>query len=151
MENLDGVRELFNFDVADMMTEVIKGSRPQQAMIELNQKQLQEGTDALGQTIVTIGGSPYRPHTVTIKRAQGQSTNKVTLFDSGDFYQTFKVKILNDGFEITANFQKGSDSILDNFSSQFDFLGLDDERLAEFAVTVILPGLAGIIKKRFGI
>jgi len=150
MENLNQVRELFNFNVLDLIDQVMEESNVQGKIIELNQEQLQDGTDALGQTIVTIGGSPYRAYTVLIKKAKGQPTNKVTLYDTGDFYETFKVVILKSGYKITANFKKDDSSILDNFSSQYDFLGLDDERLAEFAIKIILPRLEVLIKKRFG-
>lgn len=144
------LKELFNFDPIELLDKVFKQSEVQDTMIEFNQDQLQDGIDALGQTIITIGGSPYRPFTVTIKKQKGQPTNKVTLEDTGDFYKTFKVKINKDSYEITANFEKQDGNILDNFTSNFDFLGLDIESITELANEIIIPRLGQLISKRFG-
>ncbi len=145
------IKELFEWDLNSLMDEIIKKANVQDAMIRLNHEQLQGGVDALGQTIVTIGGSPYRPQTVLIKRKKGQPTNRVTLKDTGEFYETFSVVILKEGYEITANFEKDNGSILDNFNSNYDFLGLEPEFLAEFAIEIILPGLELALKKQLGI
>jgi hypothetical protein len=150
INSFDDLKELFNFDPIALLDEVFKQSEVQQTMIEFNQDQLQGGKDALGQTIVTIGGSPYRPFTISIKKQKGQPTNRVTLEDTGEFYKTFKVKINRNSYEITANFEVHEDSILDNFTSNFDFLGLDAESLAELANEIILPRLSALIRKRFG-
>jgi hypothetical protein len=120
-------------------------------MIEFNQDQLQDGKDALGQAINTIGGSPYRPYTVVIRKSKGLPTNRVTLKDTGDFYKTFKVVILNDGYEITANFDKPDGSILDNFSSSFDFLGLDAESINELVQEHVLPLVSQMLRKQLGL
>lgn len=151
MESFEDLIKLFDIDIEALMDEVVKESRVQESMIDLNQEQLQDGIDALGQTIVTIGGSPYRPMTVIIKRAKGQPTNKVTLYDTGEFYDTFKVRFVHGGYEITADFAKGNDSILDNFSSQYDFLGLTDETLAEFVYEIFLPRFTKLLLSKLGL
>jgi hypothetical protein len=150
INSFEDLKELFNFDPIELLDEVFKKSSVQDKMIEFNQDQLQQGQDALGQAIVTIGGSPYRPFTVAIKKAKGQPTNKVTLEDTGDFYKTFKVIIHKDEYEIIANFEKQDGSILDNFSSNFDFLGLDKESITELANEIIYPRLGQLINKRLG-
>lgn len=150
INSFEDLKELFNFNPIVLLDEVFKQSEVQDTMIEFNQDQLQDGTDSLGQTIVTIGGSPYRPFTVRIKRSKGQPTNVVTLEDTGDFYKTFKIKINRDSYEITANFEKQDGNILDNFSSRFDFLGLDNESAIELANEIIFPRLGQLISKRFG-
>lgn len=151
MESLNEVISLLNFDILSLLDEVFKQSDVKKTMIEFNQDQLQEGKDALGQIITTIGGSPYRLYTIHIKKKKGQPTNKVTLYDTGEFYKTFKVKINSNSYEIIADFDKQDGSILDNFSSKFDFLGLDDESLNELAFEVIYPKLSAILRKKLGI
>lgn len=151
MDSFNDIKKLFQFDIVKLMDDVIRNSRVQDEIINFNHEQLQGGEDALGQTIFTIGGNPYRPFTVKIKRAKGQPTNRVTLYDTGEFYDTFEVKILKDGYEITANFKKGSDDIRDNFSSQFDFLGLTDESLTEFVNEIFLPRFAKTLRSKLGI
>lgn len=145
------LKKIFDWDLSSLLDEVFKQSEVKGTMIEFNQDQLQDGTDALGQVISTIGGSPYRAKTVIIKRKKGQPTNKVTLKDTGEFYQTFKVVFVKDGYEITADFQKGDENILDNFGSQYDFMGLDLESLTELCFEVVLPRLGTLLRKQIGL
>lgn len=151
MESFAELKKLFEWDLYKMLDEVFKQSEVQDTMIDFNQDQLQDGTDALGQTIVTIGGSPYRQKTVIAKRKKGQPTNKVTLYDTGEFYKTFKVQFVNQGYEITADFEKEDGSIYDNFTSQYDFMGLDTESLTELVMEVVLPRLGTMIRKKIGL
>lgn len=151
IDSFDQMKALFDLDIIDLLDEVFRQADVQDTMIDFNQDQLQDGKDSLGQTIVTIGGSPYRPATVIIKRRKGQPTNKVTLFDTGRFYDTFKVVINKDSYEITANFEVHDGSILDNFTSKFDFLGLDAESLNELAFEIVLPRLSQLVRKKWGL
>ena len=151
MESLDEVKKLLDFNIIDLLDKVFLESEVQKTMIEFNQDQLQDGKDALGQTISTIGGSPYRPYTVTVKRKKGQPTNKVTLKDTGEFYKTFKIVIHQNYYEITANFEIHETSILDNFTSNYDFLGLDQESLYELAYEIVLPRLGILLRKQIGL
>ena len=149
--SFEDLKVLFEWDLISLLDEVFTQSDVQDEMIEFNQDQLQDGTDALGQKIKTIGGSPYRPFTVIVKKAKGQPTNKVTLFDTGEFYQTFKVRLVKDGYEIIADFQKPDGDIRDNFSNQYDFLGLDDESLTELVMEAIYPRLSKLLKEQLDI
>lgn len=151
MNSFDEMIALFDFDIIKLLDEVFKQSDVQKTMIEFNQDQLQEGKDALGQTIVTIGGSPYRPYTVIIRKRKNLPTNLVDLKFTGEFYKTFKVVINKDSYEITADFEKENGNILDNFSSKYDFLGLDAESITELAYEVIYPRLSALVRKRLGI
>jgi hypothetical protein len=145
------VKDFFDIDINLLIDEAFKTQSVQKTMIEFNQDQLQDGKDALGQTINTIGGSPYRPYTVVIRKSKGLPTNRVTLKDTGDFYKTFKVVILSDGYEITADFNKPDGSILDNFSSSFDFLGLDAESINELVQEHVLPLVSQMLRKQLGL
>ena len=145
------LKKIFQWDLFKLLDKVFKESTVQGEMIEFNQDQLQAGQDALGQKINTIGGAPYRPYTVIVKKAAGQPTDKVTLFDTGKFYKTFKVRLVQDGYEIIADFKKDSDDIRDNFSSQFDFMGLDNESLTELVRETIFPKLAQLLRKQLGL
>lgn len=120
-------------------------------MIEFNQDQLQAGEDALGQKINTIGGSPYRAYTVKVRKKLGLQTNNVDLFLTGKFYKTFKVVITNQGYEITVNFDKEDGSILDNFSNQFDFLGLQKDAQIELAIDYVYNMLYNLLRKQLGL
>ena len=148
------VSRLFDFDIFSLIDEIFKKKQIQDTMIEFNQDQLQAGMDALGQTINTIGGNPYRVFTIRIKRKEGKPmspADKVTLYDTGDFYKTFAVRILNNGYEIIANFIKSDGDIRDNLPGEFDILGLDDESATELVMEHVYPLLAQAIKKKLGL
>jgi len=150
-DSFDQVRQLFDIDIFELIDEAFKVQSVQKTMIEFNQGQLQAGQDALGKTINTIGGSPYRAYTVIIRKSKGLPTNVVTLKDTGEFYKTFKVVFISGGYEITANFEKEDGSILDNFSSSFDFLGLDQGSLAELVMEHVYPLISISLRKRLGL
>ena len=149
--SFDEVKQLFEIDVFELIDEAFKTQSVQKTMIEFNQGQLLSGQDALGKTINTIGGSPYRAYTVVIRKSKGLPTNVVTLKDTGDFYKTFKVVIVSGGYEITADFEKPDGSILDNFSSSFDFLGLDQSSLTELIMEHVYPLISISLRKRLGL
>jgi len=85
----------------------------QNLIIELNtQNQLfDKGEDSIGATLESIGG-PYSPVTIEGlpgpggflgKRERGLPFDRITLFDSGDFYGSFKVVPFLGGFRIEAD------------------------------------------------
>lgn len=148
---VDYIKLWKSIDIFKILDDIFKNNRVQEEVIRLNHEQLQSGEDSSGKDIVTIGGSPYRPYTVTIKKKKGQPTNVVTLKDTGDFYNTFRVKITSNGYEILADFRKGSEDIRDNFSNEFDFLGLTGESLAELVYETILPRLSKQIITKLGV
>jgi hypothetical protein len=74
----------------------------------------------------------------------------VNLKNEGDFHETIKAKANQNGsIEITANFNKGSKNIHENFETQFtnrkDFedaiLSLTESELTEYAIKDLLPDL----------
>lgn len=106
-------------------------------IIELNtQKQLYEkGIDSLGDNI----GS-YSAKTKQIKSEKGQITDHVTLFDTGEFYESFKVFFSSGNFIISADTIKDTDDLIFKYGS--DILGLTDESLSllrEKAKEIIIP------------
>ena len=155
------MRAIFDVDIYSMLDEVFKMPSIQQTMIDFNQDQLQGGQDALGQKIATIGGSPYRTETITIRRSAGLQTSNVDLKFTGAFYKTFKVRFVQGGYEIIANYEKTSLNFLtgdmetgdirDNFSPRYDFLGLQDEYLAELVLEHVYNMLYNILRKKLGL
>lgn len=110
-------------------------------IIELNtQKQLfNKGIDSTGKSLESIGGF-YSFETVNIKNEKGQPTDRVTLKDSGDFYNSFRVFLNNKGFVITADTIKDTDNLIDRWGA--DILGLTDESLSTLrdkAKQIIIP------------
>lgn len=93
-------------------------------VIDLNIEQLENGKDGLGQNITPA----YRPLTIQIKRAKGQSTSHVTLKDTGEFQEQFFVVYGQDYFALGSD-----DSKTEKLEHKYgkDIFGLDSQSLQE--------------------
>lgn len=80
------------------------------------------GIDATGVTLSSIGGG-YSQFTIASKSRKGQPTNRVTLKDTGDYHDSFKVKPLSNGdFEITSNDTIHGESLFDRWGDDIEGL-----------------------------
>lgn len=61
----------------------------------------------------------YSKRTKQIKKDKGQPVDRVTLQDSGDFYDSIETIVDNKGFEIKADFEKTDGHIADNFTESY--------------------------------
>lgn len=114
----------FVFTIADNQVRVI----------ELNtDEQLYEGIDSTGVQLSEIGGE-YTEFTKAQKASEGLPTEWVTLFQTGDFYDSFRVNVQRDGFEIEANTIKERQDLQDRWGD--DILGLTDDSLTEIAAYI---------------
>ena len=81
------------------------------------QRLLEEGTDVEGKEIRTFKaeqGEVYSAFTIGMKNQSGQPTDKVTLFDTGEFHKSFKVDSNKKGFIIEGEDEKDEGKISDN-------------------------------------
>ena len=110
---------------------VMSVSSNQEFVIELNTKyQLFAGFDADGWKLERVGGN-YHPYTVMVKQATGRPSDRVTLFQTGEFYRSFKTRLDADGIVIEADTikegvdlrKRGGDAII----------GLSDESIEKLA------------------
>jgi hypothetical protein len=122
------LKHIISLDVDEIAFQIAQQQPLQDLVIELNtESQLfDKGEDSTGRTLESIGGS-YSPFTVKVKQAKGQPTNRVTLFDTGDFYASFVVKPYRGGFEIDANPQKDDTNLFDEWGEEI--VGLNEENL----------------------
>lgn len=74
-------------------------------IVDMNTENLFSGKNAKGQSLDSIGGS-YSPFTVEMKKLKGQPYDRVTLKDTGDFYEGFFVKRAKMGWEIDSKDEK---------------------------------------------
>ncbi len=81
------------------------------------------GVDANGNQLEP----PYTVNTIQFKlNGFGDSRiDHVTLKDTGDFYESFIVKALKDGFEITANPIKGGNDLTEKYGE--DIIGISEQ------------------------
>jgi hypothetical protein len=99
-------------------------------IIDLNtQGQLfDKGIDSEATLLSNIGGS-YSDITIAMKRTEGLPFNRITLFDTGDFYDSFNVRYEREGFVIEANTIKEGIDLQDRWGA--NIIGLTDESIRE--------------------
>lgn len=100
----------------------------QDEVIKLNQydQLYQEGIDAMSNTL-----GQYTEYTKIIKRSKGQRIDHITLFDTGAFYNSFRVFVKNDGLEIFADDVAFYDRPLTEVYG-VDILGLTEDNQSYF-------------------
>ena len=104
-------------------------------VVRLNtDEQLFQGIDSEGTPLQDIGGK-YSDNTVALKQLKGQPTDRVTLFDEGDFYDSFFATAEADGIEIMANYLKSGVDLRDRWGDEL--AGLTDESIEELKLTLI--------------
>lgn len=102
------------------------------AIAEKNKEQLYSGEDADGAEI-TPG---YRPLTIAIKQSKGQPTDRVTLRDTGSFYQGIYVSVNGDRL-ITDSRDTKSAKLQDKYGEKI--FGLNDKFSFEVIKETIRP------------
>lgn len=100
----------------------------QDEIIEMNQQRLLSGKYTSGEFI-----SPeYTKYTVDIKKQKGQPSDRVTLKDTGDFYESIYVRANADSFYTGATDEKTNDLQAKYEDSDSILLGLSEEQKDRF-------------------
>lgn len=86
----------------------------------------------------------YSPATVLFKRQQGRPYNRTTLFDTGDFYRGFRLKINYPTISIYSTDEKSTD-LMDKYGT--NIFGLITENQKKVNYEIIQPELNAYIKK----
>jgi len=104
----------------------------------------EKGIDSRGISLESIGG-PYSPFTIEVKLQKGQRVDHVTLKDTGEFYESFRVQVDKDFFTIDANPMKDDTNLFTEWGE--DILGLTDENL-QILINSARQQLTEIIRRR---
>lgn len=111
-------------------------------VIELNtEEQLYlKGVDSTGKLLTNknTGKTTYAPLTIQIKREKGGKAARVTnitLFDTGDYYESHEVTVTAQGFEIDADPVKEDTNLFEEWGEEI--VGLTDESLQKL-ITYLL-------------
>ena len=124
---------MIHFEVLHDMLDNVKRLNPVDAWISAIDKILRDDIIFLntqdqlwGDGIDSMGISlrPYTPFTVKLKKLRGQVTDRTTLKDTGEFYNSFKVTVQKDSFTIDADAQKDDDNLYDKYG--IDIVGLTE-------------------------
>lgn len=148
-------KPVFQINMYDIIKLIMQNKEVQQTIIEYNQEQLQKGIDNEGKKIRTIAaeeqdrGKVYSLYTIKMKAEKGQDFGNVTLYDTGEFYKTFNIKVNDSSVEVLADFNSPGENILDNFDEKYHFLGLTNENKKGFATWILQDYLELELKKHF--
>lgn len=134
-------RRLNRFDIQKEVRESI--IQTEQSVADFNRQQLFAGIRATGTDITPA----YAPYTVLIKDQKGQPTDRVTLKDTGQFYENIFVDVNSETFEIDSNDPK-SDSLKKKYGNRI--FGLTDESRGEYVQYHFFPALRDRITKNLG-
>jgi hypothetical protein len=105
-----------------IVREILQKKDIQDFIIEMNHEQLYElGEDSKG---VSLG--EYSPVTIQYKDRKGQVSDRVTLRDTGVFYESFTIKVDDAGFIQNADGYKGGGNDLFKMYG-IDILGLNED------------------------
>jgi hypothetical protein len=123
--------KLGTFDAGKIINDVLKINAVKGALIAIIQKRLyNKGETATGKKLKTdlansmgYGGNLgfYSAKTESIKASKNQPVNRVTLNDTGEFYDSFKAEFKNSELNLKADFRDIYDNFLESFSSETDF------------------------------
>ena len=100
-----------------------------------------DGTDL---NTLTQSGFGYAASTRERKRRKGQPTNRVTLFDTGAFYKSFRLELNRSSFHIEAQAQKPNGNLFDEFGTEI--IDLSDESI-DRVVEMLIPLMQSQLKQ----
>lgn len=154
--------QLKSFSVSSIIGDILKDKILGHVIITTIQDRLEsEGKDSSGQSLRTDFGKAsggtgfYARKTVSIKRIKGQPSDRVTLKDTGEFYNSFRSQIKANELGLTASFRNIYDNFQDSFNSEKDFqnaiLGLTDQELDTIFNNYIYPKIEQKTLKHFGL
>jgi len=116
---------------------IVNNEEVKSFIISLNTEDqlFEKGINSKGVSLKEIGGndftaSGYSPVTIEIKRRKGGKSGRITnitLYDTGDYYDSHEVEVDESGFEIDANPIKEDTNLFEEWGE--DIVGLTDESL----------------------
>lgn len=122
---LKRVIELDSIRLMDSLFEVYKNEITNEIIFLNTGIQLfEKGINAEGKLLSEIGGD-YAESTVINKKSKGLPFDRITLFDEGDFYDSFKVEVVKGDIVIFANTIKMGIDLQDRWSNEM--IGLTEE------------------------
>lgn len=101
----------------------------------ITEKQLYErGVNGRNEFIASY--APYAPRTIQVKLKKGQPTDRVTLKDTGEFYDSFDVVFDENGFYVTSDDEKAK-YLVEKYGREI--FKLTDENLTTLLQEYIRP------------
>lgn len=149
------LRQFLKLDESKTFFTVIKGKQVQQVAINLNtlEQLFKEGRDADGEIIgvysafteMVNSGRTFTFKGVTKTKREGQP---IFLFEEGDFYGSWTVKIDKDGLTLIADPMKEDTNLVEDFGTAI--IGLNDESKEKFAEAILPMVIEATRQQMFG-
>ena len=132
-----------------IINHILSNKSFQEFIIDLNTEgQLfDKGINSLGVKLSDIGGL-YSPVTIELSKAKGRpkkSASSINLFDTGDYYKSFKIVLFNDSFDIVSDPIKDDSNLFDDWGKEIE--GLTEENLQK-VIDAIRSKIIPIIRAR---
>lgn len=102
--------------------------------------QLSAGQDSTGRQIEP----EYTEYTKSLKELKGQPTDRVTLYDEGDFYRGFNVERLGNKL-YTDSTDKKTEKLVEKYGEEI--FGLAPDNLQYFIDDILKPRVVNLFKK----
>jgi hypothetical protein len=136
-------------DENKIINQILSNKSFQEFIIDLNTEgQLfDKGINSLGVKLSDIGGL-YSPVTIELSKAKGRpkkSASSINLFDTGDYYKSFKIVLFNDSFDIVSDPIKNDSNLFDDWGKEIE--GLTEENLQK-VIDAIRSKIIPIIRAR---
>ena len=128
----------YKVNINEYMEDITRSIEDEIKEINVHQ-QYDLGQDRYGYAITP----EYSESTIRYKRRKGQPTDRVTLQDTGQYHDTFKIRYEAEGFELYANDWKAG--FLDKKYGK-EIYGLQDEAARELADQVYQPRMIQKLK-----
>ena len=128
----------YKANINEYMEDITRSIEDEIKEINVHQ-QYDLGQDRYGDAITP----EYAESTIRYKRRKGQPTDRVTLKDTGQYHETFKILYEAEGFELYANDWKAG--FLDKKYGK-EIYGLQDEAARELADQVYQPRMIQKLK-----
>lgn len=109
-------------------------------IVDMIRSQLWSGFNGYEENIIP----PYADRTIKRKISKGQPTDRVTLKDTGAFYQSLSIEFDNDGFRVVSDDKKAV-HLLSRYGE--DVLRLANKNLKELLTQYIRPILGERLKE----
>ena len=124
------LKNINNLDLNDIFKTLWSDNKVQQYIIKLNTRG--EGTSQLYNFGINSEGKSigeYSDNTIQIKAFNGQPVDRVTLYDTGEFYESFIVIANQKGFKITADPIKEDNNLFEDWGKNIVGLTKENEEL----------------------
>lgn len=134
-------KRLKNLDINEILYEIYQKKEFQDLTIDQNlvEQLFKYGIDSKGNSL-----GQYAPSTIKAKKRKGQPYDRITLIDTGAFYESYEFAPLKDGFMLSMDGKKENGDLFRRYGK--DVLGLNDESI-DVISKMVIDGIIEYIKK----